>query len=84
MIKATREAVYRFKKAGLEGVCEVVTTPQGRFVVLHSLLRGKYSLGDREEEWDLLEHPSFKDTKNVVIEYKDLPLDVRRALSRVG
>lgn len=84
MIRATREAVYRFRKGGVEGICEVVSTPQGRFVVVHSLLRGKYSIGDREEEWDLLEHSSFKDVKDVVIEYKDLPPDIRRALSRVG
>lgn len=84
MIKATREAVYRFKKGGVEGICEVLSTPQGRFVVIHSLLKGRYSIEDREEEWDLLEHPSFKDVKDVIIEYKDLPLDVRRVLSKVG
>ncbi|MEM0066318.1 MAG: hypothetical protein QXT76_05285 [Sulfolobales archaeon] len=84
MLKATREAVYRFRKGGKEGICEVVSTPRGRFLVLHSSLKGKYSVGDREEEWDLLEHSSFKDVKEVVIEYKDLPLDIRRALSKVG
>ncbi|MEM2007407.1 MAG: hypothetical protein QXG17_06485 [Sulfolobales archaeon] len=84
MLKTSREAVYRFRKGGKEGVCEVVSTPRGRFVIVHSSLRGRYSVGDKEEEWDLLEHSSFKDVKEVVVEYKDLPLDIRRALSRVG
>ncbi|MEM1623940.1 MAG: hypothetical protein QW543_07440 [Sulfolobales archaeon] len=84
MLKATREAVYRFRKGGREGICEVVSTPCGRFLVLHSSLKGKYSVGDKEEEWNLLEHSLFKDVKEVVIEYKDLPTDVRRALSKAG
>ncbi len=83
MIRVTREAIYRFRKGGAEGVCEVVTSPLGRFVVLHSLLRGRYKLKDKEEDWDLLEHQSFRDVKDIVVEYEDLPLDVRRALSRV-
>lgn len=83
MIRVSREAVYRFRKAGLEGICEVVVGPRGRFVVLHNTLKGKYTIGDREEEWDMLEHQSFKDVKNVVVEYENLPQDVRRALSRV-
>lgn len=84
MIRVTREAVYRFRKGGAEGVCEVVSSPLGRFVVVHSLLRGSYKLGDREESWDLLEHQSFRDVKDIVVEYGDLPPDVRRALSRVA
>ncbi len=84
MLRVTREAVYRFRKGGIEGVCEVVSSPLGRFVVVHGLLRGSYELGDKEESWDLLEHQSFKDVKDIVVEYKDLPLDVRRALSRVA
>lgn len=83
MMRVTREAVYRFKKGGSEGLCEVVASPVGRFAILHSLLKGKYSVGDREEEWDLLEHSTFKDVKDVVLEYKDLPPDVRRAISKV-
>lgn len=83
MIKISREAVYRFRKGGLERVCEVVTSQKGRFVVLHSTLKGKYMVGDREEEWNLLEHQSFKDVRNVVIDYENLPQDVRRALSKV-
>ncbi|MCS7099025.1 MAG: hypothetical protein RMH84_03615 [Sulfolobales archaeon] len=84
MLKATREAVYRYRKRGVEEICEIVATPIGRFVVVHRALKGRYSAGDREEEWDLLNHKSFQDVKNVVLEYEDLPADVRRALSRAG
>ncbi|MCX8184928.1 MAG: hypothetical protein RMI56_00055 [Sulfolobales archaeon] len=84
MLKAAREAVYRYRKGVVERVCEVVTTSVGRFVVIHESLKGRHSVGDREEEWDLLSHQSFQDLKNVVVEYEDLPADVRRALSRVG
>ena len=84
MIRVTREAVYRFRKGSLEGLCEVVASPRGRFVVVHNLLKGKYSVGDREEEWDLLENPAFRDVKDIVLDYKDLPVDVRRAISRAG
>ncbi len=83
MIKISREAVYRFRKGGLEGVCEVVAGQKGRFVVLHNTLKGKYIVGDKEEEWNILEHQSFRDVKNVVVDYEDLPQDIRRALSKV-
>jgi hypothetical protein len=82
VIRVSREAVYRFRKGGIEGVVEVVTGPRARYVVLHKVLRGRYAIGDREEEWNLLEHQAFKDVKDVVVDYGELPLDVRRALAR--
>lgn len=82
MIKVSREAVYRFRKGSIEGIVEVVAGPRTRYVVLHKVLRGKYVIGDREEEWNLLEHQAFKDVKEVSVDYSDLPLEVREALAR--
>jgi len=83
MIRVSREAVYRFRKGGSEGVVEVVVGPRARYVVVHKVLSGKYVIGDREEEWYLLEHQAFKDLKDVVVDYSDLPLEIREALARV-
>ncbi|MCC6046616.1 MAG: hypothetical protein LM571_00245 [Desulfurococcaceae archaeon] len=82
MIRVSREAVYRFRKGGVEGVVEIVAGPRTRYVVLHKVLKGKYTIEDREEEWNLLEHQAFKDVKDVVVDYGELPLDIRRALAR--
>jgi len=82
VIRVSREAVYRFRKGGIEGVVEVVAGPRTRYVVLHRVLKGRYVVGDREEEWDLLEHQAFKDVKEVSVDYGDLPPEVREALAR--
>ena len=82
MIRVSREAIYRFRKGGIEGVVEVVAGPRTRYVVLHRVLKGRYVVGDREEEWDLLEHQAFKDVKEVSVDYGDLPPEVREALAR--
>ncbi len=83
MIRVSREAVYRFRKGGSEGVVEVVAGPRARYVVVHKALKGKYVIEDREEEWNLLEHQAFKDLKDVAIDYGDLPLEIREALAKV-
>jgi len=82
VIRVSREAIYRFRKGGIEGVVEVVAGPRTRYVVLHRVLKGRYVVGDREEEWDLLEHQAFKDVKEVSVDYGDLPPEVREALAR--
>jgi len=83
MIRVSREAVYRFRKGGSEGVVEVVAGPRVRYVVVHKVLKGKYVIEDREEEWNLLEHQAFKDLKDVAVDYGDLPLEIREALAKV-
>ncbi len=84
MLKATREAVYLVEKSGKSLVLEILRTPEGKsFLVVHQTLRGSYARGEEGEVkgWDLLELDAFKDIKDKKINYDDLPVDVRRALS---
>jgi len=84
MLKAIREAVYLVEKSGKSLVLEILRTPEGKsFLVIHQTLKGSYVKGEEGEvkSWDLLELDAFKDVKDKKINYNDLPVDVRRALS---
>ena len=82
MLRASRESVYHVVKGSREFVVEVLRTPEGKsFVAIHMSLFGKYSLGDEEKEWDLLELEPFRAVKDTKVEYPSLPPEVRKALS---
>ena len=84
MLKAVREAVYFIEKGGKPLLLEILRTPEGKsFLVVHQTLRGSYVKGEEGEvkSWDLFELEAFKDVKDKKINYSDLPVDVRKALS---
>jgi len=83
-LKAIREAVYLVEKSSKPLVLEILRTPEGKsFLVIHQTLKGSYVKGEEGEEktWDLFELDAFKDVKDRKIDYNELPVDVRRALS---
>jgi len=83
MLKAIVEAVYLAKKGRDEILVEVLRTPGGKsFVAVHRNFWGRYITEDGDvKEWDIFELENFKDVKDSPVEYKTLPVDVRKAIS---
>lgn len=84
MLRAQRQSIYLARKSGERVVVEHYRTPDGKvFVVVHKTLKGSYTAGDEEKEWDLLELSDFKEVKDAEVDYVTLPPEVRKAISEI-
>jgi len=84
VLKAQRQSIYHVRKGGERVVVEHYRTPDGKsFVVVHKTLKGSYTIGDEEKEWDLLELSDFKEVKDTEVDYETLPPEIRKAISEV-